>query len=197
MRYHERRTRSKGFNVIAGIDEAGRGPLAGPVVAACVILNKKRFSSPIRDSKVLSPKQRDAAYKEITRSCAFSVGIVDEKAIDDINILQATILAMEETVRRIEPVPDFVLVDGKIRLNIGTPHKGIKGGDAKSITIAAASIVAKVTRDKIMTDYDRQYPEYGFARHKGYPTRDHIATLKRFGPSPIHRRTFGPVANCI
>lgn len=197
MRYHERRARSRGFNVVAGIDEAGRGPLAGPVVAACVILSKKRFSSPIRDSKVLSPRQRGAAYKEITQSCAFSVGIVDEKAIDSVNIYQATILAMEETIRRIEPVPDFVLVDGKIRLNIGVPHKGINGGDAKSVTIAAASIVAKVTRDKIMVDYDRQYPEYGFARHKGYPTRDHVAALKRFGPSPIHRRTFGPVLNCI
>jgi len=190
MRYHENQARKKGHKVIAGIDEAGRGPLAGPVVASCCVLKKKRFSSLIRDSKTLTPKQRELAYREVTEYSSFTVGIVDEKIIDKVNIYQATILAVEETVRKFKSKPDFILVDGRMKLNITPQHKCIKRGDQKSVSIAAASIIAKVTRDRMMLDYDLEYPEYGFAKHKGYPTKDHIRALKKHGPSPIHRLTF-------
>jgi len=190
MRYHERKAQKKGFKLIAGVDEAGRGPLAGPVVASCVILSNRRFSSSIRDSKTLSFKKRLQAYKEITRHSTYSVGIIDEKTIDRINIYNATILAMEEAIRSLSIRPDCVLVDGNLKLKIKEPHTSIKGGDAKSISIAAASIIAKVTRDKLMLEYDKRYPEYGFARHKGYGTKEHFSALKEFGPSVIHRRSF-------
>lgn len=197
MRYHERKARNQGHRIIAGVDEAGRGPLAGPVVAACAALKKERFASRIKDSKCLTPRQRAIAYKEIAENSIFSVGIVDEKVIDRINIYQATILAMENTIHKLQVQPDFVLIDGRMKLNIARPHKCIKYGDSKSISIAAASIIAKVTRDRIMIEYDRLYPEYGFARHKGYATKEHVKALKKFGPSPIHRRTFSPVSSCM
>jgi len=193
MRYHERKALKKGYKLIAGIDEAGRGPLAGPVVAACVILKKKRFSSLIKDSKQLSPKKRNLAYQEITSNSDYSTSIIDEKIIDKINIYQATILAMEETVKKLGLVPDFVLVDGVMKLKMPCPHKCIKGGDSKSISIAAASIIAKVTRDNLMLEFDRLYPKYGFARHKGYGTKAHFRALAKHGPTPIHRKTFSPV----
>jgi len=193
MRYHERKALKKGYKLIAGIDEAGRGPLAGPVVAACVILKKKRFSSLIKDSKQLSPKKRNLAYQEITSNSDYSTSIIDEKIIDKINIYQATILAMEDTVKKLGLVPDFVLVDGVMKLKMPCPHKCIKGGDSKSISIAAASIIAKVTRDNLMLEFDRLYPKYGFARHKGYGTKAHFRALAKHGPTPIHRKTFSPV----
>jgi len=193
MRYHERKALKKGYKLIAGIDEAGRGPLAGPVVAACVILKKKRFSSLIKDSKQLSPKKRNLAYQEITSNSDYSTSIIDEKIIDKINIYQATILAMEETVKKLGLVPDFVLVDGVMKLKMPCPHECIKGGDSKSISIAAASIIAKVTRDNLMLEFDRLYPKYGFARHKGYGTKAHFRALAKHGPTPIHRKTFSPV----
>jgi len=193
MRYHERKALKKGYKLIAGIDEAGRGPLAGPLVAACVILKKKRFSSAIKDSKELSPKKRTLAYQEITSGSDYSTSIIDEKIIDKINIYQATILAMEECVRKLGVLPDFVLVDGGMKLKMPCPHKCIKGGDSKSISIAAASIVAKVTRDNLMLEFDRLYPKYGFARHKGYGTKEHFRALAKHGPTPIHRRSFSPV----
>lgn len=193
MRYHENKALKKGYKLIAGIDEAGRGPLAGPVVAACVILKKKRFSSLIKDSKELSPKKRTLAYQEITANSDYSTSIIDEKIIDKINIYQATILAMEETVKKLGLVPDFVLVDGVMKLKMPCPHKCIKGGDSKSISIAAASIIAKVTRDNLMLEFDRLYPKYGFARHKGYGTKAHFRALAKHGPTPIHRRSFSPV----
>lgn len=194
MRYYERKALKKGFKVIAGIDEAGRGPLAGPVVAACVILNKRRYSSLIRDSKTLSPKKRTLAYKEVTENSTFNIGIIDEKTVDKINIYQATIMAMEEAVRNLTIRPDFILIDGGVKLNITPPHLHIKGGDSKSLSIAAASIVAKVTRDNIMCRYDAIYPEYGFARHKGYGTKEHFSALSRLGPTPIHRLSFAPLS---
>jgi ribonuclease HII len=195
VRYYERKALKRGFRIIAGIDEAGRGPLAGPVVAACVILDGgRRYSRLIRDSKTLTPKKRLQAYKEIKDSSLSGVGIVDEKTIDRVNIYQATILAMEEALGKLERRPDFALIDGGLRLNIGCPYQGIKGGDAKSVSIAAASIIAKVTRDEIMHRYDAIYPEYGFSRHKGYGTKEHFKALKKFGPSPIHRISFGPCA---
>lgn len=197
-RYYELKARRKGFNVIAGVDEAGRGPLAGPVVASCVILKKrKRFSSLIRDSKTLSFKQRSEAYEELIEKIQFGVGIVGEETIDKINIYRATILAMERAIKKLNRQPDFILVDGFMTLNIAHPYRCIKGGDSKSLSISAASIIAKVTRDRIMLEYDSLYPKYGFARHKGYGTKEHMKAIRKFGPSPIHRKTFYPCKEFI
>lgn len=190
---HERRLNSSGYMRVAGVDEAGRGPLAGPVVAAAVILRTYEFSAKIDDSKKLSPKRREKAYKEIIKKAHVGVGIIDEKTIDDINIYRATIKAMEAALSGLEIPPDYVIVDGRIKLSTGCPFKSIIKGDSKSLSIAAASIIAKVTRDRIMSELDSIYPCYGFKRHKGYPTKLHKSALKIFGPSPIHRFTFGPV----
>jgi ribonuclease HII len=153
------------------VDEAGRGPLAGPVVAAAVILKTFNFSSRIDDSKKLSPKNRERAYAEIMKKAFVGVGIIDEKIIDRINIYQATKRAMHAALSNLKQTPEYVIVDGNIRLATACPVKCIPGGDAKSMSIAAASIVAKVTRDRIMDKYDADYPQYGFSRHKGYGTR--------------------------
>ncbi len=193
MRYYEKKARRQGFKVIAGVDEVGRGPLAGPVVASCIVLHKARFSALIRDSKMLSPKKRLFAYKEIIENSSFGIGIKDEKIIDRVNIYQATIMAMEEAVNNMGASADYILVDGVLKLAVPRPYLCIKGGDSKSITIAAASIIAKVTRDNIMLEYDKEYPEYGFSRHKGYGTPEHMKALRKFGPSPIHRKSFYPV----
>jgi ribonuclease HII len=177
------------------VDEAGRGPLAGPVVAAAVILQTFDFSERIDDSKKLSAAKRQKAYREIIDKAVVGIGIVDEKTIDRINIYQATIRAMHSALSNLKISPEYVIVDGKMKLSTKCPLKCIPGGDAKSISIAAASIIAKVTRDNIMSEYDKIYPEYGFARHKGYGTKSHIAALKEHGPSPIHRNSFRPIKN--
>lgn len=187
---HEKRAKNNGYNFIAGIDEAGRGPLAGPVVASAVIIKTPQFSCEINDSKRLSPKKRLLAYQEIIKKAAIGIGIIDEKIIDRINIRQATIMAMEEAVKALNIKPDLLLIDGMIRLNLPYSQKHIKGGDSKSLSIAAASIIAKVTRDTLMFDYHKRYPQYRFDLHKGYGTKLHIKVLKRHGPSPIHRKTF-------
>ncbi|MCX5677642.1 MAG: ribonuclease HII [Candidatus Omnitrophica bacterium] len=200
---HEKRLNSLGYKLIAGIDEAGRGPLAGPVVAGAVILKDFRFKERIDDSKKLSARMREKAYREILRKAIVGIGVVDEKVIDEINILQATIKAMNEAMANLAIPPDYVIVDGRVRLLAGCPVKCIIRGDSSSLSIAAASIVAKVTRDRLMIEYDRTFPQYGFARHKGYPTKMHKKALVSNGASPIHRRTFGPVkalssgVNCI
>lgn len=194
---HEKRLNSLGYKLIAGIDEAGRGPLAGPVVAGAVILKSFRFKARIDDSKKLSAAMREKAYREIFRKAIVGIGVVDEKVIDEINILQATIRAMNEAMANLEVTPDYVIVDGRVRLSTGCPVKCIVRGDSSSLSIAAASIVAKVTRDRIMTEYDKIFPQYGFARHKGYPTKMHKKALVSNGASPIHRRTFAPVRSFI
>jgi len=193
MLLHERKARKAGYSSIAGIDEAGRGPLAGPVVAAALLLKDTRFTSRIDDSKKLTPRLRHFAYEEILQKSLLGVGIVDERIIDDINIYNATGRAMEEAVRNLSEKPDFLLVDGRIKLKTRCKRLHIVGGDSKSLSIACASIVAKVTRDRIMLRYDARFPEYGFARHKGYATREHVSCLRKHGPSPIHRMTFNPV----
>lgn len=196
MFYYERRLRKKGYNLVIGVDEAGRGPLAGPVVAAAVILKGERFKNRVDDSKKLSPLGREKAFAEIITNCIFGLGIVDERVIDRLNILRATRLAMEEAVRsllnklRYRAKRIHIIVDGNIRLNFDYPYTSIIKGDGKSITIACASILAKVLRDRIMDSYDRVYPQYGFHRHKGYPTKQHRQALKEFGPSLIHRESF-------
>lgn len=176
---------------ICGIDEAGRGPLCGPVVAGAVILPKNCDILYINDSKKLSEKMRDVLYDEIAEGAvAWAVGIVPAERIDEINILQATYEAMREAVNKLKVKPDILLNDAVTIPGIDITQVPIVKGDAKSQSIAAASIMAKVTRDRIMKEYDRMYPEYGFARHKGYGTKAHIAALKEYGPCPIHRRTF-------
>ncbi len=191
--FYERKLNRLGFKLIAGVDEAGRGPLAGPVVAGAAILKDVRFKEYINDSKKLSKKLREKAYKEIMRKAIVGVGIVDEKTIDKINIHKATKKAMEKAIAGLKIPPDYVLVDGNMRIVSKCPLKCIVGGDSKSLSIAAASIIAKVTRDNLMLKYDEIYPHYGFARHKGYPTKSHKTALKNHGPSPIHRYSFRPV----
>ena len=187
---HEKRLSRSGYRSIAGIDEAGRGPLAGPVVAGAVILKKLRFSARIDDSKKLSPSQCETAYREIVDNAVVGIGIVGESVIDSINIYQATLQAMRQAIRGLSVPPDFIIVDGNMPLDADCPVQEIVGGDAQSISIAAASIVAKVTRDRIMQEYDKAYPGYGFARHKGYSTSYHRKAIKAHGRCPIHRSSF-------
>lgn len=193
MLAYEQRFEFQGYKAIAGVDEAGRGPLAGPVVSAAVILRERKFKNRIDDSKVLSESQREKAYSEIRAKAWVAVGIVGEKIIDRINILEATLLSMRRAIFFLSPQPDFVLVDGNMSLNLNVPYESIVRGDAKSLSIACASIIAKVTRDRIMSIYHRKYPEYGFSQHKGYGTKSHFEALKRIGPSPIHRMSFAPL----
>jgi len=188
---YEHRTARSGYQRIAGIDEAGRGPLAGPVVAAAVVLPAD-FSDPhVTDSKKLTPALRDRLYGTIYgRALAVGIGIVDAIEIDRINILQASLRAMAIAVVNLNPQPDYLLVDGTFPVPVKLPQAPIPKGDALSISIAAASIIAKVTRDRLMETYHLYYPHFGFARHKGYPTRNHKEAIRAFGCSPIHRRTF-------
>jgi ribonuclease HII len=187
---HEKRLNRSGYVRIAGVDEAGRGPLAGPVVAGAVILKDLKFKERIDDSKKLSAKLREKAYTEIFKKAIVGVGIVDEKTIDKINIYQATKRAMQLAISNLDIPPDYVIVDGNMKIATRCPLKCIINGDSKSMSIAAASIVAKVTRDQMMREYDKIYPQYGFARHKGYGTKAHIEALNSYGPSPIHRFSF-------
>lgn len=176
---------------VAGIDEAGRGPLAGPVVAAAVILPKDIFLPFLNDSKKVTEKRRDVLFDEIKQNAiAYGIGIASNTLIDEINILQATYEAMREAINALEKTPDVLLVDAVHIPDINIKQVGIVKGDAKSINIAAASILAKVTRDRIMVEYDKIYPEYGFASNKGYGTATHIAALKEVGPCAIHRKSF-------
>ncbi len=190
----ERELWRTGCRCIAGIDEAGRGPLAGPVVAAAVIFPRQQQSiDGINDSKQLSAKQR-AKLKPIIESKALSIGlgIIWESEIDSLNILQATLKAMRQAIRSLTSLPDYLLIDGRDAPLKDIAHRCIVHGDSLSLSIAAASIIAKETRDHIMTEYDKQYPCYGFARHKGYGTPQHLQAIRRHGLSPIHRRTFKP-----
>lgn len=182
----------RGIKYIAGIDEAGRGPLAGPVVVACVILPEDSMIEGINDSKKISENRREKLYDIIIKeSISYGVGIVYQEEIDDINILQATKKALTMSIKEMEVKPNIILVDALTGIDTMTiPYKSIIKGDAKSYSIAAASIIAKVTRDRIMREWDKVYPEYGFSSHKGYGTAKHIQMIKEFGACPLHRRTF-------
>ena len=187
----EKKARETGHQIVAGIDEAGRGPLAGPVVSAAVILPDGADLPGIDDSKKLTPAKRNRLYDQLyTVASAIGIGVVDTVEIDRINILQATLRSMAMAVANLQPRPDHLLVDGIFTIASNLPQQAIKKGDSLSISIAAASIVAKVTRDRIMTQVDTLFPEFGFCRHKGYPTQTHRAAIIRHGCSPIHRRTF-------
>lgn len=176
---------------ICGIDEAGRGPLAGPVVAAAAVLPKDCQIFYLNDSKKLSEKKRDLLFDEIKeKAVAYGIGIVSPQVIDEINILQSTYEAMRQAISQLNVIPEILLNDAVTIPGVDIMQVPIVKGDAKSVSIAAASILAKVTRDRMMMEYDQIYPEYGFAKHKGYGTAAHIAALKEYGPCPIHRRTF-------
>ncbi len=192
----ERALHREGYQHIAGVDEAGRGPLAGPVVAAAVILPVDCVVPGVTDSKQLSPNQRERLFDDIQRaSTAVKVSCISNTVIDEVNILQATLLAMRNAVEQLLPPPDYVLVDGTQLPAISIPSQALPKGDSLSQPIAAASIIAKVTRDRIMADFDELYPQYGFRRHKGYGTMQHREAIARHGTCPIHRRSFKPVSD--
>jgi len=181
----------KGFSYIAGIDEAGRGPLAGPVVSAAVLLPTSFHDPDITDSKKLSPKKRSYLYEKLyDHAVSIGIGIIDNIEIERINILNAALLSMAISVKNLSPQPDYLLIDGNFRIPTDLPQEPTIRGDALSISIAAASIVAKVSRDRLMERYDQDYPQFGFSRHKGYPTKAHKEAIRTFGCCPIHRRTF-------
>ena len=203
---HAREAYARGFRRIAGVDEAGRGPLAGPVVAGAVVFERGVFHPEVRDSKKLRRKQRERLAEWIEeRASSCAVGLADPREIDRLNILRASLLAMSRAVRGLAVTPDFLMIDGPYGIPTAgfaedgaargsAPwQKAIKGGDRLCFSIAAASILAKVARDRMMEEFDALYPEYGFASNKGYGSRSHAAALRRYGPCPIHRRSFRPV----
>lgn len=191
MYAYERTCIEKGYTLIAGIDEAGRGALAGPVVAAAVILPINCKINGLRDSKKLTSKQRDSLFDEIHQiAISVGVGTVDNRQIERVNILQATLLAMQHAIEQLTPKPDHLLVDGTKMPNVDTPGQAIPKGDNLSLSIAAASVIAKTSRDRLMIAFDEKYPKYGFKQHKGYPTREHRKAITKFGVSEIHRNTF-------
>ena len=191
MALFERALAFFGYRHLCGIDEAGRGPLAGPVVAAAVILPSTHSIVGIRDSKQLSPLKRELLFDQILKQAvAFGVGVVDNETIDEINILNATLLAMQRSLSALSVTPDYLLIDALTLPNISIPQKGIIDGDNLSVTIAAASIIAKVTRDRLMNQYHHEFPQYNFQAHKGYGTRAHFDMIREHGPSRLHRKTF-------
>jgi len=196
---HEKKAYRNGATLVAGVDEAGRGPLAGPVVAAAVILPREYRHRSLNDSKQLSESQRAAIYEELTAhpGIQWAVGESSVEIIEQYNILRATERAMYVALQGLSARPDHVLVDGLPVRGLPIPQTAIVGGDAKSFSIAAASVIAKVTRDRQMLELDRLYPQYGFAVHKGYGTPDHLAAIARYGPCPVHRRTFAPVRHAL
>jgi len=191
----ERALRARGFFLVAGVDEAGRGPLAGPVVAAAVILPTGFTLDGLTDSKKVSAVRREKFFALLTThpNTAWSTGQATVAEIDHLNILRATHLAMARAVSALPALPDHALVDGLPVRDLPVPHTALVGGDALSLSIAAASIIAKVTRDRLMVALDAEYPQYGFARHKGYGVRQHLEALRHHGPCPVHRRSFAPV----
>ncbi len=193
-----------GYKLIGGVDEAGRGPLAGPVVAACVVIDKNfRIDSEdlalVADSKKLSAKKREKLFGIIKENVlAVEIGVVDNLTIDKINILQASFLAMRRAIKKLKIEPDYILTDGKFKIpKINQAQTAIIGGDGKVFCIAAASIIAKVSRDWMMTEIDKQYPQYDFIQHKGYGTKAHFAKIAELGPCPLHRFSFSPIKEMI
>ena len=188
----EKAAEAKGFKTVCGIDEAGRGPLAGPVCAACLVLRDGEMIAGLNDSKKLTEKKREALFKEITEKAVdYSIAMASEQEIDEINILQATFLAMRRAFEGLTKVsPDYALIDGNKTPGLPIEQEAVIKGDARSASVAAASILAKVTRDRYMMNMDKVYPHYCFAKHKGYGTKLHYQCLDEYGPSPIHRRTF-------
>ncbi len=182
---------AEGYSVICGVDEAGRGPLSGPVVAAACILPTGAIIEGLDDSKKLSPKKREALFDVITKTAiSYSIASASVEEIDQMNILNATLLAMRRAIEGLSVKPDFALIDGNINRDFPLPAKAVIKGDSLSTSIAAASILAKVTRDRLCIEDDRAYPQYEFAKHKGYGTARHMALIREHGPSPLHRKSF-------
>ena len=195
--YFERKLRNQGITLIAGVDEVGRGPLVGPVVAACVILPDHFSLDGLTDSKKLSEKKREFYYDEIMRQAvAVGVGIISEKKIDEVNIYEATKLAMKEAIRNCSVQPEHILIDA-MPLSLDIPITSIIKGDFKSITISAASVIAKVTRDRMLDELDKKYPMYDFKDNKGYPTKKHLEAIEKYGIIEEHRRSYGPVRDYL
>lgn len=191
MNRFERNAYQSGYNLIAGIDEAGRGPLAGPVVAAAVILPREYGQAEINDSKRLSASKREKLFDIIwADALAIGLGVVEAAVIDEVNILQATLMAMKEACAELNPTPDFLIIDGINSLSLPIPQQTLIKGDSRSISVAAASIIAKVSRDRIMEIYHRQFSQYNFIKNKGYGTKEHLAAIREFGLCKLHRRTF-------
>jgi ribonuclease HII len=189
--YYEKAARQRGYSLIAGVDEAGRGPLAGPVVAAAVILPAGISLPGVTDSKKMTAKARDRAFDLIqTKALTVGVGVVSRQFIDETNILKAALEAMKRAVLALDPCPEFLLVDGMQSTSLSLPQQCLKKGDQKSLSISAASVIAKVYRDRIMCAHHETYPQYGFAENKGYGTARHLAAIRVHGPCPIHRLTF-------
>jgi ribonuclease HII len=197
--FFEKELWSKGYKLVAGVDEAGRGPLAGPVVAACVIFPEDIDIPGIDDSKKLTPQKREELYKKIKESALdFGVGIVKEKEIDKLNIFRASLKAMQKAVSGLKNIPHFILIDGNQKIpDLKLPQLPVVKGDSLSLSCAAASIIAKVERDRMMKKFHRKYPQFLFERNKGYSSREHLEALKRFGPCEIHRRSFKRVMDCL
>ncbi|EGJ26876.1 ribonuclease HII [Streptococcus porcinus] len=200
MLRYERDVYGQGYHYIAGIDEVGRGPLAGPVVAACVILPKNCKIKGLNDSKKIPKSKHNILFEQIkNQAVGIGIGIVDNKMIDSVNIYQATKLAMLEAIndlKKVEVIPDYLLIDA-MTLDISIPQMSLIKGDANSLSIAAASIVAKVTRDQLMMSYDQNYPGYDFAQNAGYGTKKHLNGLKKYGVTPIHRKSFEPIKSML
>ncbi|OGW47240.1 MAG: ribonuclease HII [Nitrospirae bacterium GWC2_57_9] len=196
--YFERSARSSGFMLVAGLDEAGRGPLAGPVVAAAVILPFGLSIPGLTDSKQVPEPERERLFDIICRQAVcFGIGIVDERTIDEVNILQASILAMEQALACLKPSPDYLLLDAVTLPRVKLPQKPLIKGDCRSSSIAAASILAKVTRDRLMLELHEKYPRYHFHKHKGYGTKEHLELLREHGPCEAHRKSFAPVTKLL
>ncbi len=195
---YEKELYEKGITLIGGVDEVGRGPLVGPVVAACVILPVNYELTGLDDSKKLSEKKREQLYDIIMKDAiSVGIGVVDAKKIDEINILEASRLAMKIAIANLRVKPEFVLSDAMKLTNIDIPYQDIVHGDALSLSIAAGSVIAKVTRDRMMYELDKEYPEYGFAKHKGYPTKAHIENIEKYGVLENYRFTYKPVSDLI
>ena len=188
---YENQCTEQGYSSICGVDEAGRGPLAGPVCAAAIILKPNDIIEGVNDSKKLSEKKREALYDVIkARAAAYSIAFASVEEIEELNILNATMLAMKRAVEGLPKAADYAIIDGNKIPDLSIPCSAIVKGDANSMSIAAASILAKVTRDRLMLEYDKEYPQYMFAKHKGYGTRVHIQAIREYGPCPIHRMSF-------
>ena len=187
----------QGFNLIAGVDEVGRGPIAGPVVAAAVILKKNYIPPGIDDSKKISPLDREILFEQILKNSHVGIGVADVECVDTINILNATKYAMNIAYKKLEEIPDILLIDGNFKINAEIANIPIIKGDQKSISIAAASIIAKVVRDRIMNKFSSIFNKYTFNKHKGYPTKNHIQEIEKYGVLDLHRKTFSPVNKMI
>lgn len=193
--FYEKKALDDGYDTVAGIDEAGRGPLAGPVVAAAVVIWDTGFTERIDDSKKLTARKRERAFIDILKRCDVGIGIAGVEDIDRINILNATLLAMERAIAELKKEPDYLLIDGRMALQVTQERTCLINGESLSISIACASIIAKVFRDRLMMEEDRKYPGYGFKKHKGYGTCEHMEAIRKHGLCAIHRQTFGPFGN--